>query len=64
VPIYEFECPRGHVTEALKPMGTQRVLCLECEVEYEDGPLDQLFATRILSPTRTDFRYADRSLKR
>ena len=27
MPIYRFECPAGHVTEDLVPMGTETIKC-------------------------------------
>ena len=27
MPIYKFQCSRGHVTEDLVPMGTEQVTC-------------------------------------
>lgn len=67
--IYEFECPKGHVVEAMVPMGTKQWPCSVCEAEMEahdrrfprgrtatwSAPL----ATRILSATRTTFVFAD-----
>lgn len=69
---YEFECPKGHVTEAIFPMGVRVVICEACTAEQKaryagaDGltrfiPEPPVLAHRILSPTRTTFRHADRS---
>jgi putative FmdB family regulatory protein len=30
MPVYEFECPEGKVTEKLVPMGTKHIRCPEC----------------------------------
>jgi putative FmdB family regulatory protein len=30
MPVYEFECPKGHVTEELVQMGTDSVKCPKC----------------------------------
>lgn len=57
MPFYEFECPRGHVTERLVPMGTKDIVCAECcDLHPEDD--GAVFATRILSPTPTTFVFA------
>ncbi len=47
--IYEFECPNGHVTEAMVAMGTELHTCEYCSA----------VAARILSATRTTFVFAD-----
>ncbi len=31
MPVYEFECPQGHVTEDLVPMGTTHIKCAKCK---------------------------------
>ena len=31
MPVYEFECPKGTVTERLVPMGTESIACPCCE---------------------------------
>lgn len=31
MPVYEFECHRGTVTERIVPMGTQQIKCPCCE---------------------------------
>lgn len=59
MPIYEFQCPRGHVYEELVPVGEKHVPCPEHSVPFCD-----VFGERVLSATRTDFRYADTKLKR
>lgn len=48
MPFYEFECPKGHVTESFEEMGTRQVLCKQCGES----------AKRILSPTPTTFKLA------
>lgn len=30
MPVYEFECPKGTVTEKLVEMGTEEIECPEC----------------------------------
>ena len=30
MPVYEFECSHGHITESLVPIGTQHVRCARC----------------------------------
>ncbi|MBE9544028.1 MAG: zinc ribbon domain-containing protein [Proteobacteria bacterium] len=30
MPVYEFECAKGHITEDLVPMGTQHTKCTKC----------------------------------
>lgn len=63
MPVYEFQCPHGHVSEALVPVGTQRLPCDRCTAEAIAGKrdLDSVYlATRILSPSPTTFRFADR----
>ena len=30
MPVYEFECPKGTVTERFVKMGTQSIKCPEC----------------------------------
>jgi hypothetical protein len=65
--IYEFECPKGHVTEASCPIGTKTWLCEVCIAEQKAlhaGDTDACgawnpLARRILSPTRTTFVFAD-----
>jgi len=31
MPVYEFECKDGHVTEDLVPMGTEHTQCIKCK---------------------------------
>ena len=75
MPYYEFECPKGHVTEAVVPMGTKTWPCDACKAETEaqmarfdrrhaSPPgsgvrVTTTLAKRILSPTRTTFVHAD-----
>jgi putative FmdB family regulatory protein len=40
MPVYEFECPNGKITEDLVPMGTEEIVCPECQQK----------AKRIISP--------------
>lgn len=62
MPVYEFECPKGHLTEDLVPLGTRQWPCTACRLESEvtlkRSPLP--LAQRVLSPTPTTFRFADR----
>ncbi len=30
MPVYEFECARGHITEKMAPMGTKHTQCAKC----------------------------------
>lgn len=67
--IYEFECAKGHVTEAQVPMGTKTHLCEVCIAEMRalharDRSTDVVggwnpTAKRILSATMTTFVFAD-----
>jgi hypothetical protein len=65
MPLYEFECPSGHVTEAIVSVGTAHVACGQCPPVIaigRNGPVavGTVMAHRILSPTRTTFHFADR----
>lgn len=40
MPVYEFECPHGKIIEELVPMGTEEIVCPECQQQ----------AKRIISP--------------
>ena len=31
MPVYEFECSQGHITEELVRMGTQSTKCSKCD---------------------------------
>jgi putative FmdB family regulatory protein len=31
MPVYEFECTKGHITEELVPMGTKYTQCTKCK---------------------------------
>ena len=31
MPVYEFECTNGHITEELVPMGTKHTRCTQCK---------------------------------
>jgi len=31
MPVYEFECSKGHITEKLVPMGTKNTPCTKCK---------------------------------
>jgi hypothetical protein len=65
--IYEFECAKGHVTEAMVPMGTEAWPCEACIAEMKArhaanpnviGAFNPI-AKRIMSATRTTFVFAD-----
>ena len=59
--IYEFECPRcRHVTEARVPMDTAKYPCERCSPRPPAGRGRVTYAKRILSPTPTTFKFADR----
>lgn len=68
--IYEFECAKGHVTEAMVKMGTEHVVCDTCLEGLKVKPLTLVngepiigahnpIAHRIMSATRTTFVFAD-----
>ena len=60
--VYEFECSKGHVTEASVPIGTQTWPCDACFAEHKANKRftpELHLASRILSPTRTTFVFAD-----
>jgi len=64
MPLYEFRCAAGHVTEALGTIGTAAVPCGQCPpISTPSGRIGLHYesATRILSPTRTTFVHADTS---
>jgi hypothetical protein len=69
MPVYEFMCPKGHVSEDLVSIGTKRWPCSACTAEimaqdYSWPPPRVPMADRILSATRTDFEFADQRRKR
>jgi putative FmdB family regulatory protein len=53
MPVYEFECPNGHLTEELVRMGTKTTTCPRCKKR----------ARKIISPCSFDLKgggwYAD-----
>ena len=61
MPVYEFECPRGHTISDLVPIGTKSIPCSACLAERlasnKRRPVE--LATRVLSATPTTFRFAD-----
>lgn len=66
MPLYEFECPQGHVTAEIAPVGTEHMPCSTCVAEQSRGNLMQpadITAKRIMSATRTMFRHNDRTSK-
>lgn len=72
MPMYEFQCAAGHTTEDLRPMDCKTIVCSTCwdlmklgqlRVPFYGDGVD-LTATRILSPTRTNFEFADKRRKR
>ena len=36
MPLYEFECNSGHVTELVRPIGTEAVSCPTCKPGLSD----------------------------
>lgn len=67
MPIYEFECRecKRITTELVKP-GTAWCYCEHCHregLESADGMAWRVKADRILSATRTNFKFADTRLK-
>lgn len=69
MPVYEFMCPKGHVSEDLVSVGTKQWPCSVCAAEimaqeYSWPPPHIPTADRILSATRTDFEFADQRRKR
>lgn len=59
MPLYEFECPRGHVTGELVPIGTSHVACSTCVPTGKERFVPEAhLAKRILSPTPTTFVFA------
>jgi hypothetical protein len=55
MPVYEFECPRGHVIEDVVPMSTTQWPCHACISLTREATV----AKRILSATPTTFVHAD-----
>ena len=53
MPVYEFECPKGTITERLVKMGTRTIKCPDCGRQ----------AKKIISPCRFELKgggwYAD-----
>ena len=53
MPVYEFECTQGHVTEELVAMGTKHTKCAKCSKK----------AKKIISPCSFELKgggwYAD-----
>ena len=53
MPVYEFECADGHITEELVPMGTKNIHCAKCRKK----------AKKIISPCSFELKgggwYAD-----
>jgi putative FmdB family regulatory protein len=53
MPVYEFECPKGTITEKLVPMNTKHVNCPKCGLK----------AKKIISPCSFELKgggwYAD-----
>lgn len=52
MPMYEYQCPNGHITEKMQPIAdaNRPVTCEHCPT----------IAERVLSPTPTSFRHNDR----
>ena len=61
MPMYEFACSKEHVSEELCAIGTQEIVCRKCVDECAGGMKTYIprMAVRILSPTRTNFEFAD-----
>lgn len=55
MPLYEYVCPKGHLSTALRPLAEhlQPTKCACGET-----------ASRVLSATRTDFAFADKSARK
>lgn len=60
MPIYEYQCPEGHVIDAYVPAkeidlpSARTAVCYKCTQEGETN-----IAERIISPTPTTFKHAD-----
>lgn len=66
MPVFEFQCPQGHVTESLTSPDVQQQPCMLCMADRARGALREhadITAKRVLSATRTTFQHADRKLK-
>lgn len=67
-PLYEFECPKGHLSEDLVPIDTKTIVCQPCvalsRVHRRPTSGSPPLASRILSATRTTFVFADTHRKR
>lgn len=73
MPMYEFQCPQGHISEALVPPHVQDIVCPapECQPRnmsdmsklesWKPRDLVIVKAHRIMSASNTTFRHADRS---
>lgn len=73
MPVYEFECAKGHITADLVPVGTRSAVCQACVAEMKamhagyahlSLPAWKPIAKRILSPTPTTFEFADNRSRR
>lgn len=62
MPLYEFECPFGHTFVELTPIGAKNAPCMQCAGSAKDEE-PVVLAERVLSPTRTTFKFADRKPK-
>ena len=51
MPLYEFECPKGHVLDAIVPLGTTTRLCPACTAGAKSMD-DLTFANRVLNRTQ------------
>ncbi len=61
MPVYEFECPNGHLIDkivALRDLGDMRFI--SCDTCGKEGR-GLVYAERVLSATKTNFRHNDRS---
>lgn len=63
MPVYEFQCPKGHIVDTLVPLGTHTWPCEVCKALAKSMD-DLTLAKRILSPTRTTFEFNDKRRRR
>lgn len=62
MPIYEYQCKNGHVTDRLRKVeqADDLVECNQCKPS--DGSDARAPMTRVLSATKTIFRHHDRTV--
>jgi putative FmdB family regulatory protein len=57
LPVYEYRCPQGHLFDRLVKHGASAMAqCPACAFEGNTGSIGM----RILSPTKTTFKFHDR----